>query len=139
MFYSHDKLSVEGFKEWWNKSPSTSYSTVAPAVRVVTPTAEIYRQQQQDKEQGLTPVKPTPSYGANSVVNQPAQAQAAAAPVAPTPSLQEQQYRQKLAEENAIRNDYDRIRFMEQTGVPAVRARQETQFYQARCQSPRHT
>jgi hypothetical protein len=118
-----------GLAKWWNKSPAYS-AALDPTLRNVTPTQEVYRAQQEEREKGLTPTKPTPSYGTNSVVNQPAQAQAAIAPVAPS------QEQQRMAGENAIRNDYDRIRFMEQTKIPALRARQETQFYQERCQTP---
>ena len=73
------------YKNW------TSFPTAAEAnltrpgdqpVRVV-PSAEIYKQQQQEREQRLTPVKPTPSYGTNSVFNQQA---ARPAPVQPAPA-----------------------------------------------------
>ena len=55
-----------------------------PVFDDVTPTAaEVYRAQQEDREKGLTPVKPTPSYGTNSVFNQQA---ARPAPVQPAPA-----------------------------------------------------
>ena len=50
----------------------------------VAPSAEIYKQQQpEEREQRLTPVKPTPSYGTNSVFNQQA---ARPGPVQPAPA-----------------------------------------------------
>ena len=65
------------------KLTSLSSTPATSNIRDVTPTAEVYRAQQEDREKGLTPVKPTPSYGANSVFDQQA---ALPAPVQPAPA-----------------------------------------------------
>ena len=75
-----------GDSQGWDTLEVDFHSAAPPAtsnIRDVTPTPEVYRAQQEDREKGLTPVKPTPSYGTNSVFNQQA---ARPAPVQPAPA-----------------------------------------------------
>ena len=78
---------INGLKARWGwESPPSISSTATPVKTpgvsiVVAPTAAAVDKEQQDRS--LTPVKPTPSYGTNSVFNQQA---ARPAPVQPAPA-----------------------------------------------------
>jgi hypothetical protein len=79
---------INGLKARWGwESPPSISSTATPVKTpgvesiVVAPAAAAVDKEQQDRS--LTPVKPTPSYGTNSVFNQQA---ARSAPVQPAPA-----------------------------------------------------